>query len=53
MGKTEVENLDLRSKLKIVSGAIANAEKDLESFKTEINDFTSYHAVSKKGLKFY
>ena len=38
MGKTEVENLDLKSKLNIVSGIIANAKKDLESFKTEINN---------------
>ena len=28
MGKTEVENLDLESKLNIVSGTIANAIKD-------------------------
>ena len=28
MGKTKVENLDLKSKLNIVSGAIANAKKD-------------------------
>ena len=38
MGKTEVENLDLKSKLNIVSGIIANAKKDLESLKTEINN---------------
>ena len=42
--------MDLKSKLNIVSGIIANAKKDLESFKTEINDFKSYHAMSKKGL---
>ena len=30
MGKTEVENLDLKSKLSIVSGTIANAKKDIE-----------------------
>ena len=46
MGKTEVENLDLKSKLNIVSGTIANAKKDIESF----NDFKSDHAMSKKGL---
>ena len=34
MEKTEVENLDLKSKLNIVSGIIANAKKDLESLKT-------------------
>ena len=28
MGKTEVENLDLKSKLNIVSGTIANAKED-------------------------
>ena len=50
MGKTNGENLDLKSKLNIASGVIANAKKDLESFKTEINDFKSYHAMSKKGL---
>ena len=42
--------MDLKSKLNIVSGIIANAKKDLESFKTEINNFKSYHAMSKKGL---
>ena len=50
MGKTEVENLDLKSKLSVVSGTIANAKKDVESFKTEFNDFKSDHAMSKKGL---
>ena len=28
MGKTEAENLDLKSKLSIVSSTIANAKKD-------------------------
>ena len=50
MGKTEVENLDLKSKLSIVSGIIANAKKDIESFKNKFNDFKSDHAMSKKGL---
>ena len=50
MGKTEVENLDLKRKLSIVSGTIANAKKDIETFKTEFNDFKSDHAMSKKGL---
>ena len=50
MEKTEVENLDLKSKLNIVSRTIANAEKDLESLKTEINDVKSDCAMSKKGL---
>ena len=44
MGKTEVQNLDSKSKLSILSGIIANAEKDIESLKTEINDFKSDHA---------
>ena len=50
MGKTEAKNLDLKSKLSIVSSAIANAKKDIESFKNEFNDFKSDHAMSKKGL---
>ena len=50
MGKTEAENLDLKSKLSIVSGTIANAKKDIESFKNEFNDFKSDHGMSKKGL---
>ena len=50
MGKSEVENLDLKSKLNIVSGTTANAEKDLESLKTEINDVKSDRAMSNKGL---
>ena len=50
IGKTEIENLDLKSKLNIASGMIANAKKDLESLKTEVNDVKSDHAMSKKGL---
>ena len=50
MGKTKVENLDLKSKLNIVSGIIANAKKELKSLKTEINDVKSDCAMSKKGL---
>ena len=50
MGKTEVENLDLKSKLSIVLGTIANTKKDIEPFKNEFNDFKSNHAISKKGL---
>ena len=42
--------MDLKSKLDIVSGIIANAKKDLESLKTEINDVKSDYAMSKKGL---
>ena len=50
MGKTEVQNLDSKSKLIILSGIIANAEKDIESLKTEINDFKNDHVMSKKNL---
>ena len=50
MGKTEVEILDFKSKLNIVLGIIVNAEKDLESLKTEINDAKSDRAMSKKNL---
>ena len=50
MGKTEAKNLDLKSKLSIVLGTIANAKRDIEPFKNEFNDFKSGHAVSKKGL---
>ena len=50
MGKTEVENLGLKSKLNIVSGIMANAKKDLESLKTEIKDVKSDHAMIKKNL---
>ena len=50
MGKTEGKNLDLKSKLSIVLDTIANAKKDIQSFKNEFNDFKSDHAMSKKGL---
>ena len=50
MGKTEAKNLDLKSKLSIVLGTIANVKKDIESFKNESNDFKSDHAMSKTGL---
>ena len=50
MGKTEVENLDLKSKLNIVSGIIANAKKDLESLKTEIIDVKSDSEMFKNNL---
>ena len=50
MGKTEAKNLDLKSKLSIVLGTIANAKKDIESFKNKFNDFKRNHAMSKKGL---
>ena len=47
MGKTGVENLDSKNKLNIESGIIANAKKDLESLKTEINDVKSDRACLK------
>ena len=50
MGKTEVENLDLKNKLNIVLGIVANAKKDLESLKTEFNNVKSDHAMIKKDL---
>ena len=50
MGKTEAKNLDFKSKLSIVLDTIANAKKDIESFKNKFNDFKSDHAMSKKGL---
>ena len=50
MGKTKAKKLDLKSKLSIVSGTIANTKKDIESSKPEFNDFKSDHEMSKKGL---
>ena len=50
MGKTGAKNLDLKSKLSIVSGTIAKVKKDIESFKNEFNDFKSDNAMSEKGL---
>ena len=52
MEKTNGQNLNLKSKLNIVSGIIANAKKDLESLKTEIKDVKSDHAMIKKNLNF-
>ena len=50
MGKTNGEDLNLKSKLNIVSSIIANAKKDLESLKTEINDVKSDRVMSEKDL---
>ena len=50
MGKTEIENLDLKSKLSIVSGIIANAKKELELLKNKIKNVKSDHAMIKKNL---
>ena len=44
--------MDLKSKLNIVRGIIANAEKDLKSLKTDIKDVKSYYAEPKKDLNF-
>ena len=50
MGKTEVENLDSKSILSNLSGIIANAKKEIESLKTEINDAKKDHVMNKKNL---
>ena len=50
MGKTEVENLDSKSILSNLSGIIANAKKEIESLKTEINDAKSDHVMNKKNI---
>ena len=42
--------MDLKSKLNIVRGIIANAKKDLESLKNEIISVKSDCAMSKNGL---
>ena len=42
--------MDSKSKSSILSGVIANAKKDIQSLKTEINDFKSDHAMTKKNL---
>ena len=47
MRKTGAKNLDLKSKLSIVSGIM---KKKRQSFKNEFNDFKSDHTMSKKGL---
>ena len=47
MGKTEVENLDLKNKLNILSGIIANAKTEI---KTEINNVKSDREMFKKDL---
>ena len=47
MGKTEAKNLDLKSKLRIVLGTIANAKKDIESFKNEFNDQVIMQCLKK------
>ena len=44
------ENLNSKSKLSVVSDILANAKKELESFKIELNDFKSDHAMPKNNL---
>ena len=53
MGKTNGENLDLKSKLNTVLGITANARKGLESLKTKIENVKSDHPMFKKDLKFF
>ena len=50
MGKIDNENFNLKSKLNIVLGIIANAKKDLESLKIEINYVKSDNVMFKKNL---
>ena len=42
--------MDSKSKLSILSGIIANAKKEIESLKTEINDAKSDDEMIKKNL---
>ena len=42
--------MDSKSKLIILSGIIANAKKEIESLKTEINDAKSDHVMNKKNI---
>ena len=51
-GKNQQWKFGFKSKLNIVRGIIANAKKDLESLKTEINDVKSDHAMFKKDVNF-
>ena len=53
MGKTNGENLDLKSKLNAVLGITANTRKGLESLKTKIENVKSDHAMFKKDLNFF
>ena len=53
MGKTNGENLDLKSKLNTVLGITANTRKGLESLKTKIENVKSDHAMFKKDLNFF
>ena len=50
MEKIEVQNLDSKSKLSILSGIIKNAKKEIESLKTEIKDAKSDDEMNKKNL---
>ena len=44
--------MDSKNKLSNLSGIIANAKKEIESLKTEINDAKSDHVMNKKNLIF-
>ena len=52
MEKIRCENLILKSKLSDLLSTIANAEKELESLKTDLNNVKSEHKKSKKGLDY-
>ena len=52
MEKIRCENLVLKSKLSDLLSTIANAEKELESLKTDLNNVKSEHKKSKKGLDY-
>ena len=42
--------MDSKNKSSNLSGIIANAKKEIESLKTEINDAKSDHVMNKKNL---
>ena len=50
MGKAEVQNLHSKCILSNLSGIIANAQKEIESLKTKINDAKSDHVMNKKNI---
>ena len=48
MAKIRCENLVLKSKLNDLLSTIVNAGKELESFKTDLNNVKSEHKKSKR-----
>ena len=52
MAKIRCENLVLKSKLNDLLSTIANAEKELESLKADLNNVKREHKKSKKGLDY-